>query len=396
MKRLLLLVIFLANSIFLFAQTKSDSVYLFENKILEKCKIDSNFYFKGGFASSDLALIGLYQEGLKLYDSARRKESFEVTDSLKTALSQLKAIDPILYILEQAKKTSIIIFNEAHYNPRNRVFVVSLLHSLKNIGYSVFAAETFSNKKSFGNIQHPSLETGYYSAQPQFGNMIRLAVKLGYKLLPYEDTTLYKRHREMEEATNIANFLSNNPNSKIIIYCGLDHIFETPIAMNQKDSLHFMANILKKMTKVDPFTVDQVYLRERSNFHLERPERQLLNSDKYALFQYPNGKIFSMKYTDVSLYTPATKTKYNRPSWIFENHMLPLFLPINKIKISFPIMVKVYLRSDNVNNAIPIDVLEVKNKLDLNRTALAVYPKSDYQIVVNNEKNEVCSFYVGN
>jgi hypothetical protein len=386
MKNCFLLSLSILNITLLFGQKSKDSIYQFKSDILQKCISDPNYYFKGGNASSDLALTGLYMDGLKLYDSARGTETYSIDENLKLQLRKAKPINPRKYILDQAKKTSILIFNEAHYNPRNRVFVTSLLDSLSAIGYSIFAAETFSNTPSFRETQSPSFATGYYSDQPQFGNMIRKAIKLGYTLLPYEDTTIKHVNREEEEAKNISNFLLKNPNSKIIIYCGYDHIYETPIG---KDSIRCMVSFLKELTHIDPLTVDQVYLRERSIANLERPERQFLHADDYTLFKDEDTKITKLKYTDVALFTPDTKFKFNRPSWIFENGMVPMYLPKNKVRVSYPIIVKVYLESDNTKDAIPIDVLEIDSKSEFGKTAFGVFPNSKYRIVIQNQQNEI-------
>ncbi|MFT4203444.1 MAG: hypothetical protein QM610_05970 [Chitinophagaceae bacterium] len=373
------------------AQSLRDSVYLFKSVIEQKCHSqDSGFYYHGGVAASDLSFIGLYKDALVKYDIPRKEEVVEISDSIKKYVNTLKATPAQKYIIDKAKKAQIIIVNEAHYNPRNRVFLTTLLQPLKNIGYTVFAAETFANDLNFEHQNHPTLHSGYYSCEPQFGNLIREAVGLGYKLLPYEDTLPNFKYRELNEAKNINVYLQSHPDAKIIIYCGFDHISENPL----KNGYKTMASELKETTGIDPLTVNQVYLGERFFKNLERPERQLLNAADYTVFVDTKGNVLSGKNTDIAVYIPDTQNKYNRPEWIFENGKVPLFIPTNKITIDFPIMVKVYSSNDDIQTAIPIDVIEIENKSGLAKTALAIFPKRKYIIEVSNLKQEHLLFKI--
>ncbi len=163
-----------------------------------------------------------------------------------------------------------MIFNEAHYNPRHRVFVASLLKDFKEAGYKYFAAETFSNDEYFSKEIHPRFTTGYYTMEPQFGNLVREAIKLEYSLYPYEARAgANGREREIGEAKNLHELLKKDPKAKIIIYCGFAHIYEDSVYGWQKA----MAGRLKEFTGIDPYTIDQIELSERSDKSLNNQKK---------------------------------------------------------------------------------------------------------------------------
>jgi hypothetical protein len=59
------------------------SPYKFSSDIFDDIQKDSNFYWGGGIASSDLSFIGLYRESLTEYDKPRNiLKTISSTDSL--------------------------------------------------------------------------------------------------------------------------------------------------------------------------------------------------------------------------------------------------------------------------------------------------------------------------
>jgi hypothetical protein len=56
------------------------------------------------------------------------------------------------------------------------------------------------------------VETGYYLKEPQFGNLIRTALKLGFEIFPYEaDLKYFGKDREIQQAKNIQQVLKSDP-----------------------------------------------------------------------------------------------------------------------------------------------------------------------------------------
>jgi len=384
-KHLISLFLILCSSIILFGQQIDSNKYKFSSEIYDYIKKDSN-YWRGGVTSSDLSFIGLYNEAIVEWDKPRQYKPY-VPDSIKNNfINNYKASDARKYIIQKANENQIIIFNEAHYNPRNRIFVASLLKDLKKIGYSYFAAEALNTDSTYQNLQVPLFSTGYYTMEPQFGNLIREAIRQDLQLFAYEDSTgANGKQREINEAKNLELLLKKDPRAKIIIYCGFSHIFEDSVYSWEKA----MAGRLKEFTGIDPYTIDQTELIEKSNSELENPYFKLINENNYCILVDKNNVAFNKKsnrqYVDAVLYSPRTKYIYNRPNWIFENSKVPYFINPNIVKLAFPILVKVYLSTDILKTTIPIDIIELKSLNDVRQTAVAVFKKGDFIIKLTDK-----------
>lgn len=121
------------------------------------------------------------------------------------AFSMARPVSAVQYISNKAKDFHFTLINEAHYNSQNRVFTKELLMPLWEEGYRYLALETLYHTDSLLNERgYPTKATGYYTKDSNFGNMIREAIKIGYKLIPYEtekapDGSL----RDADQANNI-------------------------------------------------------------------------------------------------------------------------------------------------------------------------------------------------
>ena len=164
------------------------NIYKFDYQIEEELKKDtvSWKYQKSAF---EYAKKGSYKKALKnielAFGNSSKEYSKKQTDSI---LSKYEIVPAIDYIVQQSKDNRIIIINEAHHISSHRVFTKSLLQKLFDNGYTNFGCETFGYKDTLiNNRRYPILKTGHYSKEPQFGNLIRSALEIGYNLFPYEN-----------------------------------------------------------------------------------------------------------------------------------------------------------------------------------------------------------------
>ncbi|MFT3677599.1 MAG: hypothetical protein QM781_17040 [Chitinophagaceae bacterium] len=362
------------------AQVTDPFPYKFSSSIYEKIKTDSASW-RGGVTSSDLSFIGLYKEALQEWDKPRQaRRKISETDSINF-IKNYRAADARKFILKKARENRVLIFNEAHYNPRNRVFVNSLLKDLKKIGYRYFAAETFSMRPGFGeNSKYPNLNTGYYAMEPQFGNLIRTANELNFTLYPYEHIANGNQwERETGQARNLARLLDSIPDSKVIVYCGFDHIMEDSIA----NWVTPMAARLRELTGIDPYTVDQIVLAERSSPSLNNPYFNLITAKSYAILADNQNNAFNKrsdnKKVDALLFSPPTRYIYNRPHWVFENGKTAYILDKDSVKVTYPFLAKIYFTEEDIDNmVIPVDIIEIRNETELSYTAMAVFRKRKF------------------
>jgi hypothetical protein len=337
-------------------------------------------------AATYYSFIGEYKAMLKTIDQEFDDSIYNPTQEQKNLLAKYRPINAKEYILQQAKKTRIIIFNEAHWQPMHRVFVSLLLPMLKKIGYNFIGIETLSYDDSLlARRKYPIINTGYYTNEPCFGNFVRTALNLSMTLFPY-DVYDNMEQREIKEAENIKAIIDKNPNAKFIIYCGFDHCIE--------DSSHTrmiipMAGRVKQMTGIDPLTIDQVELNEKSVSVFENKYRQLINLNYDAVLVDSSFNAFNKanprKFFDCNLYHPKTTYINGRPNWLITSDRT--FVDIkSEITIDFPCLVKVYEANDNIDNAVPIDIIELENKID--NKQIIVNKTSKYRVVITNLKGQ--------
>lgn len=356
--------------------------------------------------TQELSYIGEYQKTLEARDkeeSRFRRNSDSLTTDLKNIFSKYKAVNAKDFILEKAKTEQIIIINEAHHQPYHRVFTTSLLHDLYAAGFRYFGAETLTNLDYFENkIQknkYPTINSGYYTREPFYGNLIREAANEGFEIFAYESTRRRQfsssgvNLREIEQAKNIKKILDKDPKAKILIHCGYDHIVETAYPGWGKA----MAGRLYEFTGINPFTIDQVKLTEHSTTEYQNPLWSFINLDYYAMFIDSTGQTFTSlqgeRRYDAKVYHPKTKWLHGRPHWAFENNRTPYFIK-EKINLMFPCLVFAFIAKEKKQNkkAIPFDIIELKSPTD--QKALSLKKGQTFTVVVRDINSQEQKFDV--
>ena len=197
------------------------------------------------------------------------------------------ANDAIAQIVERAKQTRVVIVNETHDNPRDRAFVLAVAEALRPLGYSVYAAEAFTNWT--GPLAKPipqrliadgyaRYDTGFYMVDPMFAHLVRRVLQLGYRPLPYEyapPPQMMKAYfsapmaariarREQGEAENLARAIAAAPpTEKFLVHVGYQHAAERPLGPEGSQQ-EWMAARLARITGINPLTIDQTDLSEYS------------------------------------------------------------------------------------------------------------------------------------
>src|SRR5690606_7836228 len=88
-------------------------------------------------------------------------------------------------VLESAKDQKIIMFNENHFCPNHRTALTLLLKDLFSMGYTYLALEglIYDELDPINIRDEIRLEDGFYTREPQFIQLIRLARLLGMTLV---------------------------------------------------------------------------------------------------------------------------------------------------------------------------------------------------------------------
>lgn len=399
MRKYILIKIFILSFCISVGQTPWYSNYSFSNKILDKLSHDTLNYE----AAQDLSYIGEYEKMLVIWDRDEQKMPTNLTPDQARQFLKFKAVSAKDLILEKAKTEQIILINEAHQQPYHRVFTTSLLHDLYKAGFKYFSAETISNYdislKELLKNEYPTINSGYYTREPLYGNLIREAINEGFEVFGYETTRTGSSDssginlREIDQAKNIKKILDKDPKAKILIHCGWDHIVETPYRSWGKA----MAGRLYEYNGINPFTIDQIKLTEHSSAEYQNPYWTSLNLDYYAMFVDSSGQTFygpqEYKQYDARVYHPKTKWEHGRPHWVFENNRTPYYIK-DKITLTFPCLVFAFITEEKKENenAIPFDIVELKTSTD--KKALSLKKGQQFTIVIRDQNYKEQKFNV--
>ncbi|MGA9590850.1 MAG: hypothetical protein WBV11_13555 [Salegentibacter sp.] len=193
-------------------------------------------------------LLDQFEAGYKPQDSIR-------AIIREHAIFDSEAIDEII---TQAKKHKILMINENHFYPNQRLLIIELLPRLKAIGYSKLALEALGKDQDSvlnKNNAYPDMETGFYTHEQNFSNLIRKAKALGFEFVAYENRA--GKDREAGQAENLYNkTFGKELNSKVVVLAGIDHILEK----TTKSGTVRMAKVFKDHYNIDPLTISQTHL----------------------------------------------------------------------------------------------------------------------------------------
>ena len=375
------------------AQYEKKAPYRLQEEIMTGLRNDTTPW-KYEFAAEYLSCIGAYPEMLAIADSVNkgygRKPALSVKDSLYVRSFHPKPARE--YIVQRAEKEQVLIINEAHHQPLHRTFVTSLLKGLYAQGYRYLGLETLGYKDSMLNLlRYPLQESGYYSKEPQFGNLIREALRLGFTLFSYETNEEVNggfhngKFREIDQARNIAAFMKKHP-GKYLIHCGYAHVIEGPYPSWEKA----MAGRLKEYTGINPFTIYQEALTEHSSPRYEEPDYGLISFPQPAVLINKEGSVYNgyardSSY-DVRLYHPRTQYVHGRPDWLSLNgSRKPFMIDAGKISLGYPVLILAYVKGEDVQKAVPYDVMELSNASDKKALFLE---KGPYTVILKNQEGK--------
>lgn len=328
------------------------------------------------------SISGQYNPALKSWDMTfGRVKKLSTADSLRfTKLIPVNAKD---YILKRSVSEQIIIINEAHHNASHRTFAFSLLQGLYDNGYRYLGLETLASD-SVNTTKFAALNSGYYSKEPEFGNFIYNALKIGFKLFPYEAEGNNKQ-REIGEANNIFDFMQKNKDGKYFIYCGYQHAYEGVHKSWEKT----MAGRLSDLTGINPFTIDQTQFSEKSNPKYNEPLLRLVNNTIPVVLKDENQAIYNGEdkelYTDIKIIHPITKYIKGRPDWMLTKNRKWYKIPVCEVS-EYPVLIFAYRKGEYEQKGIPADIIELKTSKD---SRYLILDKGDYEIVIKNKEYKV-------
>lgn len=334
------------------------------------------------------ANVGNHQQSLATWTRGRTDTVRGLTPEESAAFSAYVPLDAHDFILDKAREHEILIINELHHVPQHRVFTTQLLRDLYRNGYRYLGLETLMNNWAADSILNakktPTLTSGVYSSEPQFGNLIRTALRLGFTIFSYEaDEMSMKtpRDREIAQAKNIQNFLENQAKEgKTLIYCGGAHNTEGEMGGKWEKA---MAQRLANNLGINPLTVSQIHYSEKGKKQFENKYFQAVDVKKPTVFVDETGcfgERGEKTGVDIYVFHPRTKSE-NRPEWLVYGNRKKVNLDLKNLKIPFPCLVLAYLERDlkAVGQPVPYDVQTAN---EANSPVQLVIEKGKYQILI--------------
>lgn len=406
---------------------------LFELKAMEDKYLASPIW-KEPYLESMILLegwVGDYQEAYKyentLYETSpvykQRKNVLkgEISDAGKSPLADYKMLDPLEAIENVASNRQVIMINEEHHTPFHRAVTLQLLKRLYDKGFRYFALEALYNGDSsristkedteLNDRKFPTHQTGYYTDDPVFADAIRIALKLGYKVVPYEapavceqgvDRNTCNERRERGQAQNIYDrILKNDPQAKILVHAGRAHNSK----FVDKDNSKFMAGYFQELAGIVPFTIDQLHFSERLNTTNEYPLYRYLTRNnllqKPSAYQAADGSFFNQTTLgiDMAILHPRMKYEMGRPTFLKMNGLrsaqkinlkkLKLKTSKNSFGGSEPVLIQAFYKHESAD-AVPVDqfILYPNNEI-----SVLMLPKGDFRIRAMSKDGNIIGQY---
>ncbi|HEY1380541.1 MAG TPA: hypothetical protein VGF55_27315 [Gemmataceae bacterium] len=338
--------------------------------------------------AAEESFVGRDREAMALMDIGRP----EIPAAKNTdALDPYEPRDAADAILALADKHQVVMINEAHHAPRHRAFAARLLEGLRKKGFTYFAAETFGSGFGPGRDDmtplakrgYPTLDTGYYTAEPAFGELVRTACRLGFTPVAYEhrwatpptppttDEGRMKQvaEREEGEAKNLIDrIFKNDPKAKVVVHAGYYHVRKAPAS--EQNPIEWMAARFKKATGIDPLTVDQAEVMEHSKREFEHPAYRLAYDKKkvsdrpWVLFDAKAEKYYvpprDRGAFDVTVFHPRDEYDRGRPTWLrtIADRKAVAVPGLPAAPAGGSLLVQAFRKGEDVNVAIPVDQVE--------------------------------------
>ncbi len=258
-------------------------------------------------AAMDFSLIGDYPSTLSTWDLQGFNTYIQASDSLENPENYI-AVDYYTYIDTLSDSYQVVMTNEAHHRPECRILTTELVKRLKEKGFGYLGVEGLKeNKDALRERGFPNLNSGYYIREPQYANLLRIALRLGYEVFPYDNKPGRSKQREIHQAAEINAILQEDPKGRILIHAGWGHIREDTAIMGG-----LMAYEFKKISGNDPLTISQPRYMPMSESKFENPFYKRIASIKApsVLLNRSGSGFYKDAMTDVLLFHPRSGLSY--------------------------------------------------------------------------------------
>lgn len=276
-----------------------------------------------------------------------------LSDSDYSAHPALEAIP------ELAKNYQLVYLNEAHNIPLTRTLTVQLLSKLRKEGFSYFAVETvYQTDKKLQSRGYPTADSGFYTAEPISAEMVRTAIKLGFKVFGYEAlSNATGDAREAEQARNIyRQTFQHDPHARVVVEAGYAHIQKSGKFLGGSS----MAEHMYKLSGIEGLSVEQTMLVphpvKEDNHPYYDAIVQKLQPTMPIVFEDKTGKPWALRAGyDINVVFPPLQSHRGRPTWLSLGGLRqPYFITGDRCEGHYPCLVEARYVGEG-KDAIPAD-----------------------------------------
>jgi hypothetical protein len=273
----------------------------------------------------DQQLLATVEDELGLYDEAMNDFPFDNRVQTPVTLPQpadWTAADAATEIAKLATDRRIVMVNEAHHDAHTRELTLALLPKLRAEGFTYFAAEALVNNDTERMHRgYPVATSGSeYLHEPIYGQIIREAIRLGFKVVAYESEADVLADREAGQARLLyKQVFENDPKAKLFVHAGYAHVDKA--VGNLGKAIKPMAMQLKQLTGFDPLSIDQTRWRDIGPMPKKDLYNQLITAfpvDRPSvLLSRQNGSVWASDPDrhDVDVILPPSGHQ-RRPHWL--------------------------------------------------------------------------------
>jgi len=219
----------------------------------------------------------------------------------------------------QSRDAQFVFINEAHHVPQTRLLTLAVLRELRAAGFTHLAVESLREPGTVLQARgYPVAATGKYTREPVFAELLREALRLGWRVVDYEP----RQHdgmeaREAGQAENLWNrTLGTDPDARVLVHAGYAHV---DLVRGRLFDILPLAGRIAERAPGAVLSIDQVDLRPDpsrrehpryrpllARFHSTGPQVCRLGDDLWALDPTRNT---------VSVLLPDGGTA-ERPEWL--------------------------------------------------------------------------------
>jgi len=326
------------------------------------------------------------------YKNCRKEKAIEeATASERAALKKHKATDAKAYISERIANEQVVFLNYGAEPESHWAFTHALLKSFREQGFTYLALPDLNqHDKELANRKYPVLTSANKAFHPVYGELIREALKAEFTLAGYRpsseqirkaeniiqkqssipasiksDEELRKKMAyEWASALNLAGILKRNSAAKILVLCQGEQAMER----NEGDFVH-MASWFKRFAHIDALTIDQARMSPAC-YQPAAPIYAYTNLSKPTVYSNAEGafveRLSHLGYArekgpyDIQVFHKERGKIHDRPAWLYElGDRKEFFINPDKHEMGYPCLVHAYRVGEDVETAVPLDVIEL-------------------------------------